>query len=418
MQITELIKRHKTIMESMFSLSIINAVGMLLPFISLPYMIRVIGASNYGSYSYVYALELYFLLITSYGFLFTATKQVSENRDNPEELHRIYTSVTIAKSILFIGGLIFFLALSPILIRTHDEMVMFLWGLGIVIGDIFMPTYLYQGLEKMRYLTFIDIIPKLVFTLLIFVVIKTPTDYKYIIILNSSGFILAGILSTILARKYLNSRFCQVNKGKVIYQFRDGFSVFGSSVGMNFYRNSNVVILGLFCPDIVVGIYSGAEKIIKALQSVVSPITQALFPHMAYKFKTLSELDKIKAIRELSKKMCYLLIPLSILTFIFAPLLSKIILGWEFDESIPLIRIMSIVILFGGLNYVYGIIGMVNMNKGKQFLYYVLIAGIISVLFCSLFAYTLTFYAAAISMILAEGILMISCILRMKTNVI
>lgn len=388
---------------------------MLLPFLSLPYMLRIIGASYYGSYSYVYALIQYMLLITSYGFLYSATKQVSQNRDNPESIHKIYSSVTIAKCILLIVCVLIFFLLGPFLLHNSDEKKMLMWGLGIVIGDILMPTYLYQGLERMRYLTIIDLIPKLLFTVLIFIIVKEPKDYKNIIILNSAGYICAGIFSTLIARYTLKSRFRIITIFDIKYQLKEGFAIFGSTIGINLYRNSNIVLLGWFCSDTVVGIYAGADKIVKAVQSIVSPLTQALFPHVSYLFRNIGSTEKIKYILKISLKSLILLIPVTLILYIFAPIISGIILGENFVKSIELIKIMSIVIIIGGLNYILGIIGLINLNYGKFFMLYVLLSGIISIIFSIMFIREHTYYATSISMVIAEAILLICCLSKIMS---
>ncbi|TFU92593.1 hypothetical protein E4T81_10665 [Barnesiella sp. WM24] len=412
MNLRHTLNRHKNLMESFISLSIINAVNMFLPFISLPYMLRIIGPANYGIYSYVFTLIQYLILITSYGFMFSATKQVSQNRDDNISLNNIFTSVFFSRCILLIGSLIVFAILAPLLLDTPEKLKMFWWGTGMVIGEILMPTYLYQGLEKMRFLAIVNIIPKVIFTILIFIVIKQPQDYQYIIILNSLGYIIAGICSMSIAYHQFGVKISRPCIEHIKFQLKEGFSIFASTMGMNLYRNSNILILGLLCNDSVVGIYAAAEKIIKALQSVTLPLIQSLFPHMSLQLKDKPLKEAATTILKISAKMFYILILFSAIAYLLSPLMSDIILGKDFQAAIPLIRIMTLVVLLGGINYTLGIIGLINLNKGKQFFHYVVISGVTSILVLLIFANRYTYYAAAWAMVIAE---LISCILCYTT---
>lgn len=400
----------------MFSLSVINAANMLLPFISLPYMVRIIGVANYGTYTYVYTIIQYLLLITSYGFIFSATKQISICRNDKKQISRIFTSVIICKLLLLCCALLISIVFLPFIFHSNEEIVMFWYGCGMLIGDILMPTYVYQGVEKMRYLTIIDIIPKIIFTVLIFVFIKKASDYEYVIIFNSLGSLIGGTLSIIIAYFKLNIRLVHIKFDNIIYQLKAGAAIFFSTLGINCYRNANVLILGLFCSDSAVGIYAGAEKIIKAIQSIVTPISQALFPHVSQQFSRMTSNRRRQYLFKLTFKIFWVLLFLTICTIIFAPVGCNLILGRAFVKAIPLIRIMSLVILFGGINYVLGIIGMMNHNRSNQFLKAVLIAGIISVVAMICFVQKYSYYSAAVAMVLAELILFLECITYIASN--
>lgn len=402
-----ILHRHKNIVESFLSLSFINGVNILLPFISLPYMLHVIGPANYGIYTYVYTLIQYFTLIISYGFSFTATKQIAQHKDNEIYTNSIFNSVFFSKCLLFIVSLIFFAFISNIFLDTPSKEKQFLWGLGIVIGEILMPTYLYQGLEKMRYLAIINIIPKLIFTLLIFMVIKKPEDYEYIILLNSVGFILAGIISMLVAKAKFNVNLSKPNIIDIRLQLKEGLSVFASTLGINMYRNCNVIILGLFCSDSIVGIYSAAEKIIKAIQSLVTPLTQALFPHTANKLKNLSITQSILRIFKLSGYISIILFFICVILFFTSPIITTIILGDKFLDAIPQIKIMSLVVFFGGLNYILGVIGLIILGKGKQFFSFVIVGGITCVAITTLFSSRYSGLAASWGMSIAEFVVTI-----------
>lgn len=414
MRIIKKITNQKTIIESFFSLSILNGLNVFLPLVTLPYILRVIGASNYGIYSFTYILIQYAVIITSYGFNFSATKQISQNRDNLTALTRIYNSVIVSKLIL---ALFSFILLFTYYLFNQDakkELIMLLLGTGIVIGDIFIPVWLFQGLEKMRYLTFINLISKSIFTALIFIIIKEADDFKYIIGLNSLGYLTAGLFSTILVHNTFNLKFRFPKKSEIIFQLKDGAALFGSFLGMELYRNANIFILRFFVSDAAVGIYAAAEKVIKGVQMGISPIAQALFPHYSLKFSQQSVNSNIKTLKKILINFGFIALLISILTYITAPYLTQLLCGNGFESSTKLIKIMSPVIFFGGINYVLGIIGMVNLNKQNSFFKFVTLAGVISISFVLITTNMLGNSSSAWAMTISEFILSILCIIFLK----
>jgi len=404
------IKSQKPLIESYFSLSILNGLNVILPLITLPYILRIVGPANYGIYAFILVLIQYCVLINTYGFNFSATKQVSQYRNDAYKLSKIYSAIIISRLILaFISFVVIFI-LSFFLIKSQIELNMLIWGVGIVIGDTFVPIWLFQGVEKMRYITIVNVTAKVVFTILIFVFINDKNDFKYIIILNSLGYITAGIFSTILATKLFRIKFIVPKLQELVFQFRDGSALFGSTIGMELYRNANIFILRFFVNDAAVGIYAAAEKVIKGIQMVVSPITQALFPHLSLKFKQQTLKENLATIKKILIRFSPIVLAISVLTYIFAPWLSALLCGNQYISAIKLIRIMSPIIFFGGINYLLGIVGLVNLNKQNEFFKAVLFAGIVSVLFVVLTAKKYGSVAAAGAMSLSEIVLFCFCI--------
>jgi PST family polysaccharide transporter len=403
--IIDSLKNHQSLVESFFSLSILNGLNILLPLISLPYILRIVGAANYGAYSYVYVLVQYLLLITSYGFNYSATKQISQNRDNPEKVNNVYNSIIACRFMLLGISIVFFWLLSSLLLKTEVDKLMFLMGVGMVIGDILNPAWLFQGMEKMRYMTIVNIISKCVFTILIFVFIRRASDYMYIILFNSCGFLLSGLSSTFIAKKQFKIHFSFPNRKDIKYQFKEGLELFGSTIGINFYSNVNIFILKFFVNDSVLGIYSAAEKIIIGLKLLSSPISQSLFPHMGYKFMNQSPKDSLQQLKRAAKPFALILLVLSVLTFAFSEILIKLLGGKEYVEGNILIRIMSSTILLGGLNSLLGFSGLVNLNHQKDFLRGVFLAGITCITFLLIFVPQGGVQIAAWASVLSEAIL-------------
>lgn len=387
---------------------------MILPLITLPYILRTIGMGNYGVYAYVYVLIQYFLLLNAYGFNYSATKQIAQNREDAEYINRIYNAIVACRLILLIVGIAIFVLLSPFLLNTVSKYWMFLMGTGVVLGDIFGSVWLFQGMEKMRYLTIVNVISKVVFALFIFIFIREPDDYVYIILLNSFGFLLSGLLSYIIARRQFRIKYVRPRWEEIKFQFKEGASLFGSTLGINLYRNANIFILNFFVSEVAVGIYATAEKVIKALQMITVPIAQALFPHLGNKFKSQTIKQNLKILFRVGKVYSIVLLLESVITVFVASEIIRVISGGGFEEAASLVKIMSVVILFGGLNYVIGMVGLVNLNRQKDFFIAVMISGIVSILFL---ISTVSFWgikSAALSLVVSEILLFGLCIFSIR----
>ena len=404
------LQNYKHIVENFLSLSILNALNVLLPLVTLPYILYVVGKANYGMYSYVYAVLQYVILFCTYGFNFSATKQISQHRGNKETVLRIYNAVIACKGIIAIILSLFLLLFARLIFKDDTGLLMFFYGLGMVVGDVFTPVWLFQGMERMKYLTIVNASSKILFTILIFAVVRSHDDFDLIILLNSCGSLLAGLLSIILVFRQFGLRFHCPSSRDILIQLKDGSAVFGSTFGMNLYRNANVIILKQFVPDSVVGLYSAAEKVVKGFQSLLSPAAQALFPHLSLRFKGQTAAQNVRLLRKISLPFTAVVAAVAAGLYIFAPLVSDILCGKEFVECVPLIRIMTLVVLFGEINYLIGIVGLINMDGQVIFFRSVLITGIFSILFMLLLASRYGAVAAAWAMSLSEILLFILCL--------
>ena len=90
-------KEYKQIGTNILSLTLLNVVSYISPLLLIPYLIRVIGAEKYGIYIFAWTFVSYFVYLVNYGFDFTATKQIAINKDNPNEISKIFSSVIIIR---------------------------------------------------------------------------------------------------------------------------------------------------------------------------------------------------------------------------------------------------------------------------------------------------------------------------------
>lgn len=410
---SKMLTKYKTIVENTLSLAVLNAVNMLLPLITLPYLIRTVGLANYGAYAVIYSILQYVLIISAYGFNYSTTKEISQNRENLNKVNKIVYATLYARF------LISAIAISVVgcfvyLYYPDTYSISFFGGIGIIIGDTINPVWLYQGMEKMKYITIVNLSCKLLFTLLIFAFIQEKTDWIYITALYSCGYFISGILSLIISKNIFDIAFVSVKFSDVWKQAKNGWDVFLSTFFMNAYRNSNVFLLGFFVNEYNVGIYASGEKLIKAAQAIVSPISNALFPYMSRSFRSKKVEENAKMIFRIGKKLRLLFFLLIILLIVSSIPLCKLLLGEINKSFLSVICFLSPVIYFGGMNYILGIAGLVNMSYSNVFLRFVVISGCISLIVLLSTVAFVGIYSGVMAMLISECFLFILCYIKIK----
>ena len=136
--------------KNFVALTSLQGINLILPFITLPYLTRVLGVSNYGVVVMVVSIMNLLFVICDYGFNLSSTKEISLHRNDKSKINDIFNSVFSIK--FFLLGLSFLI----IVILTNSVSVIelnkgaYLMGFGIVIGQSLTPIWLFQGMEKMK----------------------------------------------------------------------------------------------------------------------------------------------------------------------------------------------------------------------------------------------------------------------------
>ena len=102
------IASYKTIAKNTFYLSLIEVVHLLMPFLALPYIIKTVGAENYGKIVFAQTVVAYFAILVDFGVSIPAVKLIAENSHSPKRLKIISGSVLFMQLITFSAGLLLF----------------------------------------------------------------------------------------------------------------------------------------------------------------------------------------------------------------------------------------------------------------------------------------------------------------------
>ena len=271
----------KRLLSNFFSLSVLQGLNMLLPLVTLPYLVQTLGAENFGLINFVLSIIMYFHILVGFGFDLSATRAISIHKEDKERVSQIFSAVMLLKSLLFI----FSFLLLTLLIVSFDifakDAALYYVTFGIVLGNLLFPAWLFQGMEDMKYITYINLVTKVIFTILIFVLVKEKSDYIYVPLLNSLGTILGGAYSLWIIPKLFKIRFRPSSKEMIISLFKESFHFFLSRVANNGSRFYATTIIGMTFGNTIVGYYAMVEKLYYAFLSLGGVVSQTIFPYMS-----------------------------------------------------------------------------------------------------------------------------------------
>lgn len=192
---------RRKIIENFFSLSFLQVANYILPLITLPYLVRVLGPEKFGLTAFAQAFMLYFIFLTDFGFNLSATREISIHREDNKRVSEIFISVFIIKALLFLVSLLIILFLIFFVNKFIEEQLFFFLSFLVVIGWILFPQWFFQGVEKMKFIAIVNFISKLIFTITVFIFIREVNDYIILPILNFVGVFVSGIISLIIVFK-------------------------------------------------------------------------------------------------------------------------------------------------------------------------------------------------------------------------
>ena len=263
------------------SLALLQGVNYLLPLLSFPFLFRVLGVERWGLVTFGYSLMQYFVMFTDFGFNLSATKYISEHRNDLQKINSYLNSAMIGRFILCGISLAILLALISYFDKFSTESIFYLLYFGIILGNVMFPMWFFQGMENMKYITVFNIVAKSLSFIPFFIFIRKPEDYIYVPIFYSIGFVLAGIVSLFIVYFKVGMKWYFTSISQISSSLKDSSAYFLARASTSLFTTSNSFLLGLVCGNTMVGYYSAAEKLYQAYNQLLSPFTGVLFPHIA-----------------------------------------------------------------------------------------------------------------------------------------
>lgn len=372
------------------------------PFITTPYISRVLGADGIGIYSYTTSIVSYFILLASLGVAGYAQREIAYHQEDRYVQSRIFYEVFgIRLLTLVISLLSYYIVISEF--EKEYQIIYCVQALNIL-AVLFDISWFFQGLEEFGKIVFRNFIIRIFNIAGIFLFIHSESDLLLYIGLMSFINLMGGLCIWLYLPKYL-------------------VHVKGSDI--NIFRNFKI-ILQLFLPQIAIqvytvldktmigvltglasenGYYEQAEKIVRILLMLVTSLGTVVMPRIAAAYAN-DDQEAIKYYIMRSYRFVWMIgLPIMFATIGLIDTAVPWFFGFGYEKVGVLVKILSGLLLAIGINNVTGVQYLISVNKQNIFTLTVLVGALVNFLMNVLLIPYMASLGAAIASVAAETVI-------------
>jgi PST family polysaccharide transporter len=334
------------------------------PIVTVPYLARVLGPYHWGLVAFAQSFGLYTALIVEFGFSLSGTREVARGRGDRRRLAEIFAGVIGAKAALSTVCILIATAIVIWVPQFREKRLLMYAGAASGIVQAYSVTWFYQGLERMRMASAIDILGKMLFALSVFVFVHTANDDWRVLCLQCLWYGAATFVLTAIVHREFPLHW--PTREHVTKALKSSASMFFYRSALTLYTTANTLLLGFLATPVSVAYYAAAEKINNVTLGCVMPLSQAVYPRMS----RLVEHDERAAAR-LARVSVLLNLCLGWLLYaslyLFAPLLVRMVLGRQYASVVPLVRVMALLLPAVACSLVLGCQCMLPLKMDREF---------------------------------------------------
>ncbi|WP_270405857.1 oligosaccharide flippase family protein [Candidatus Collinsella stercoripullorum] len=314
-----------------------QALLIIVPLITVPYVSRVLGATQVGVYSYTYSIAYYFVLFATLGMGKYGVRLIAQAGDDRGERSRRFWSAWAAQLCVALPVCTAYLAyacISP----AGGVTIALIWGLWVISSALDV-SWLFFGVEEFRVPTMRNLATKVVSVAAIFLFCKTRDDlWAYVLGTSLAAFANVALVLPFV-RRYVD--FSMPRWPDVRRHFIPNLRLFAPIVAVSLYMSFDKILLGSISGMEQAGYFEYADKIVRMPLTVVTALCVVMLPHMTAR---LAGDDREGAIKTLGTSLWLVLATAIGIAFgvaAISPELVPVFLGPGYEPCVYVIPVVA-----------------------------------------------------------------------------
>lgn len=314
--------------------------------------------------------------IIQFGFELSGVRDAALIRDDKEKLREIYNNILTTKIYLFFVTITILSVLMITVPKIREYYVVYCFFVILLFGELLFPLWFFLGMEKMRFITIINVIAKSSFAVFCFLFIKEESHFIYISLYHSIGFVIAGIIAQIIIYRTFKIYFRFARFDKVKKTLKTAWSSFLTMISPTIYHNTSIFLVGIYGIPSFVSIMEIGSKISGAFGVINTIMTSVFYPFLN------RNKDKSVQIRKL-----FLLfgVILSMAMYFLSGFLIELWLGLN-EKTLEVVRVVEYLSpspFLVSIISAYGVNGLMILKKDRLYSN-IIVIGSVTGLLCGL----------------------------------
>lgn len=376
------------------------------PFLTYPYVSRVLGVTGIGACNFVDSVINYFILFSTLGIEAVGTREIAKNKQDQGQLDRIFSNLILVSSILTGIMLLVLLVVTftvPVLL-AHKDMMLF--GAFKLVFNCFLMEWLFKGLEDFRLITLRSVAVKTLYVVSVLLFVKKPGDAGIYYLLSCLLVVVNALVNMLVARNRVHLTFTEIHFSAT---FKSVLTLGLYTILTSMYTSMNVTYLGFMTDDTQVGYYATATKLYAIVMALFTAVTGVMIPRLSTVVAE-GDMDKLRAyFNTVSDWVLVFTIPIATWMFIMAPDIVRLVSGPGYEGAILPMMIISPLIFIIGYEQVLALQTLLPLGKDSLLLRFSAIGALVGISLNILIVPKLLAVGSACVWVVCEVLLLILC---------
>jgi len=261
-----------------------QAINLISPILVIPYIVSICGKEGLGKIGVGYSFALIFNVLIDYGSYINGTKEISINRNNLDVLRKKVTSIYVMKFYL----LLFFSFIAFLIVQFtpffYKEAMVFYFSFLCVVGQFINPTWVFQGIENYKWISFVNILSKAIYVVCVFTFIKNHNDYVYANAFLGLGLIISSAVGLVAVVKQYDLKLYHGVSEEALVLIKDEFSLTFSQLFLSFYQYLPIIIVSAIGGNTMAGQFRIIDQIIMVFRTYLQMFFNFVYADVCLQF--------------------------------------------------------------------------------------------------------------------------------------
>ncbi|WP_231427181.1 flippase [Pedobacter sp. Leaf250] len=347
----------------------------LFPLVTFPYASRILGPEGMGAINFADNIITYFLIFSALGIPLYGVREIAKVKHDQIALGRVFSELILIHLLTSILSVVILLIITFSSDRLMENIELYKIGMTILLGNVFIAEWFFQGIEKFKYIAIRTVSIRLFTIVLLFTLIHAVSDLNTYYALNLVATLLAAVANMYSVSKMVKISFKDLS---LKHHLRPLLIIFSNSIITTIYLVFDTIILGFLTSNVYVGYYSASMRISKLSLVIIGVLSAVLLPRLTIAFKEKNWEEARSLLNKSINFVVFFSIPFAIGTYCLAEEIIRLFAGQKYLAAVSSLQILSFIVIFVGISQVFANEILLPLHQETKILYASLFGVVIS----------------------------------------